>query len=1054
MTSCASRGSIVRYLASVALLGCAYFAAGKLGLLLAIPPGFASAFWPPAGIALASVLLFGNRLWPGITLGSLALTVSTASAVAPASLLAPFVIGIMIGLGAALQALAGTFLVRRFVALPNALADEWDVLKLLAFVGPASCLINATVAVTVLCLAGMLEWTQYPFTWCNWWAGDTLGAILLVPLAIVWQGSLARERRPLWISLPLIGLLGLMFAYSHLTQEQDIPADDQPWQAWLVLVAGLLIVASIEAFFLIVTGRAARIETLVAKRTRELADANEHLLRARDELEDRVRARTEALRISEERWRMMVESSPECIKLIAPDGCLIDINPAGLAMIGAIGKEPLLGRQVSDLVAPEDRERYRSFLGHICGGGQGSLEFDMYTMQGARRRMEIFAVPLRNPGDGVRMCLGITRDVTERRQAEERVRRSETRFRRLLEYAADAVFVLDAERRFVDVNQRACESLGYTRDELIGMYVSSIEIDLSGDVLRELRKQVDAGQTVTVEGRHRRKDGTSFPVEVRAGLVEAGDETLVLALVRDVSERVRAEQALRRSEERYRLLIENSLQGVAIIVDSRIQFASPRFADMFGYDDPAELIGRHREELTMAEYLPQLLQRTAACLQGESQPSFVQWEGVRKDGSTIWVESGATRIEWDGALAVLSFVLDVTQRKRLEEQLRQAQKLEAIGRLAGGVAHDFNNLLTVINSYSELLLDQSAVGSWDHEPIQEIRRAGERAASLTRQLLAFGRKQMLHPVPLDLNAHVADLGRMLKRLIGADIDFSVTLDPTLGRVLADPGQIEQVLVNLVVNARDAMPAGGKLIIQTRNVERMPESNENGDGNGGAVLLPRDYALLAVKDTGCGMDEATRMRVFEPFFTTKEVGKGTGLGLATVYGIVSQSGGYIEVESEPDAGTTFRVFLPRMADPVVVVPRIDDRLVSGGRETILLVEDEDAVRNLARTILLGLGYTVLTARNGREAIDVVSRYGPPALLVSDIIMPELNGRELADHLRTLHPDLPVLYCSGYSEDRGLVNCAAGSGFLPKPFTVAALARAVRELLDAQTAARLT
>jgi two-component system, cell cycle sensor histidine kinase and response regulator CckA len=384
--------------------------------------------------------------------------------------------------------------------------------------------------------------------------------------------------------------------------------------------------------------------------------------------------------------------------------------------------------------------------------------------------------------------------------------------------------------------------------------------------------------------------------------------------------------------------------------------------------------------------------------------------------------------------------------RRSEEQLRQAQKMEAVGLLAGGVAHDFNNLLTGILSYSDLLLQELRQGDPIRADVEQIRHAGQRAAALTRQLLAFSRRQVLQPKVFSLNAIVGDLDAMLRRVVGADISLETELDPALWYVLADPGQLEQVLVNLVVNARDAMPWGGRLHIRTANHHLDIDSPERANG-----VRPGDYVTLAVRDTGVGMDVPTQARIFEPFFTTKEAGKGTGLGLSTVYGIVEQSGGHIAVESAPGQGATFTIYLPRYVgtNEAAVSGRTDRRTLPGGNETLLLVEDEAAVRSSARRLLERHGYTVLEARHGADALRIVEEHAPDIdLVLTDLVMPEMGGRELVERLRARHPRLKVLYMSGYS-DKAITPdgiLPSGTGFVEKPFSVDQLMQRLREILD--------
>jgi hypothetical protein len=435
---------------------------------------------------------------------------------------------------------------------------------------------------------------------------------------------------------------------------------------------------------------------------------------------------------------------------------------------------------------------------------------------------------------------------------------------------------------------------------------------------------------------------------------------------------------------------------------------------------------------------------------GESQPTVGvgqrvrQWRHRLKDGRVVHVEIAEHDIEYGGRNAALAVLIDFTQRKLLEEQLRQSQKMEAVGMLAGGVAHDFNNLLTIINGYSQLLLTTLSAHDPNRSAVEQILKAGERAAALTRQLLTFSRRQALQPKVLDLNALVASLAVMLRRLIGEDIDLRLVMGPELGRVNADPGQLEQVIMNLAVNARDAMPRGGVLTIETANVEL----DESYTGRH-ITIQPGPFVLLAVSDNGVGMDAETRKHLFEPFFTTKGQGRGTGLGLSTVFGIVKQSGGSIDVYSEPGRGTSVKVYLPRIDQPAVLESEHETAAGQGGWETILLVEDDEMVRHLVRETLEREGYRILDAGDGAEARRIVENHsGQIHLLITDIIMPRQGGRELAADLAPLRPEMKVLYMSGYT-DQAVIHSGIVDGdtaFLQKPFMPVTLTRKVRELLE--------
>jgi two-component system, cell cycle sensor histidine kinase and response regulator CckA len=512
-------------------------------------------------------------------------------------------------------------------------------------------------------------------------------------------------------------------------------------------------------------------------------------------------------------------------------------------------------------------------------------------------------------------------------------------------------------------------------------------------------------------------------------------------------EQVAAElaSAKRESEDRFTKVFHASPVGIAITSESEARFidVNEAFLNMFGHAREAVVgrtsidIGLWRDPVDRTRLLERL--RTGAA-------SNVTTTLLTKDGRARDVLVSAELIEIAGKACVLSLVHDVTEAKLLEEQLRQAQKMEAVGRLAGGVAHDFNNLLTAMFGYADLLAEGLPAGSHGHENLEGIRRAAERAAALTRQLLAFSRQQVLAPVVLNANSLVEDLDKMLRRLIEEDVDLRLKVSPDTGNVRADPGQLEQVLMNLVVNARDAMPTGGKLLIETANAELTEQYTEMH-----RPVVAGPYVMLAVSDTGIGMDAETKARIFEPFFTTKEKGRGTGLGLSTVYGIVKQSGGYIWTYSEVGRGTTFKIYLPRVDAPAERVAAPREAMTLTGTETILLAEDDAMLRPLAKKVLQKLGYIVLDAGNPEEALAVArDRQGPIHLLVADVIMPGASGRELARRLAEAHPDTKVLYVSGYTDDaivhHGMLD--PGLAFLQKPFTPDALARKVRQVLDAK------
>jgi len=796
------------------LLAATYVVAGKIGLALAFVNPSATAVWPPTGIALAAVLIFGPRVWPGIFLGAFLMNETTAGTLTAS---------LVIAAGNTLEALLGGYLVNRFAGGRSAFTHGRNIFLFVLFAGFVSTSLSAAIGVTTLSSFAFGEWSAYWPTWLTWWLGDVAGVLVVAPALLFWHANpRVNWSQNRWIEAALLFILvAVIGSVIFVRSEYPLGFLCIPLCVWAASRFGQREAATVTCLLSLIAiwgsthglgtfgGQSPKDSLLILQAFMVTACivgftigaavsgqrfAEEQLHLAYQDLELRVRSGA-----SERRLQTIIDAEPACVKLVSSDGLLLDMNRAGLEMIGATTLSQVAGSPVTNLVHPSDRDRFAKMHRAASGGSPGRLEYRVIALNGDERWVESHFVPF------------------------------------------------------------------------------------------------------------------------------------------DVA--------------------------------------------------PADR---------------------------DTEP------------------------------AVLSVTNDVTERKHLEEQLRQGHRMEAVGLLAGGIAHDFNNLLTAIGGYTEFVMATLDESDSRHTDLLEVRKAAERAAILTRQLLAFGRRQVMRSTVLDLNVLVADVHKLLQRTIPEHITFMLDLSPVLDNVRADSSQLQQVLMNLAVNAADAMPQGGALRLATSTVDM-----DAAGARRRPPMTPGRYVRLVASDTGIGMSPETMARVFEPFFTTKQPGKGTGLGLATVYGIVKQSGGFIWLTSQPHQGTSVEIYLPAVQEPVESALPVSQQVEPiGGTETILLAEDDGGVRRLARDVLRKYGYHVLEARDGDDALSIAKQYdGVIHLLVTDVVMPGLSGRQLVGRLVQVYPDVKILYSSGYS-----ANVTGGAGLelalplLAKPYALAELLHKVRETLD--------
>jgi len=735
-------------------------------------------------------------------------------------------------------------------------------------------------------------------------------------------------------------------------------------------------------------------------------------------------------------------------------GTILWVNAAFTRMTGYSSAEAI-GQNARLLKSGEHpKVFYRELWATIASGKSWTGEMINRRKDGSVYIEEQTITPVLDSAGKPAYFIAVKQDRTLRRRAEDALRQSEERYRLLAENISDVIGLYDLGMNAVYVSPSVQQLRGYTPDEVMARPVTDQLAPGSRDLaMRVFREEMemerggrgDPARSRTLEFEVLCKDGTTAWTESKLTAVRdsSGSLTGFIMVSRDITERKRVEETLRDTSQTLRTLIDASVLAIVVLDrEGRVTLWNKAATRLFGWS-AQEVLGQPLPTIPedkRAEF------EEARSRSQAGEDVVYETQRRRRDGSLVDVlRSSAAIFDAQGELAgSMGIFVDITERKQLEEQLRQAVKMEGIGRLAGGIAHDFNNLLTVIGGRSYILLSQLPAGHAMRRDLLLIQQTGDRAAALTRQLLAFSRKQTLTPAVIDLNETVSGMRTLLERVLGEDVELIMDLDPSLGHVTADPGQLEQVIINMAVNARDAMPEGGQLTLETRHVDVDPTYARQR-----VEMAPGPYEVVSISDTGVGMDAATVARVFEPFFTTKAVGKGTGLGLATAYGIIKQSGGHVTVSSEPGRGTTFRIYLPRTMASESAPVAVEETAARRGTEVALLAEDDANLRALTRDILASEGYTVLESADVEDALRMAERQdGTIHLLLTDVVMPHMSGRALAEAVKRFRPDIRVLYMSGYTDDaivhHGVLD--PGTALLQKPFTPAALARKVREVLD--------
>ncbi len=768
----------------------------------------------------------------------------------------------------------------------------------------------------------------------------------------------------------------------------------------------------------------------------------------------------EALKKSEALLRSIVSASPLGIVLETVGRVIVWANDAMARCSGYSSKELEEGSARIFYASDEEFARVGELVRtEVAHGGIGVTETKFLRKDGQIRDIQLTAAPV-DAEDVSASIVFVVADITERKHAEEELQKAHRRLSDIIDFLPDATFVIDRDKRVVAWNKAIEEMTGVKAEEMLGkgdyayavpLYGEPrpIAIDLVLEANEEMEKSYDhvqrEGSKLSMEvyvpkiyrGKGAYLSGTTSPLFDREGNVVGAIES-----IRDTTGQKRIEKALQESEERYRVAIESSNDGIALLRGGSHVYVNRKFLEIFGYGSLEEVIGKTHRLTVHPDDLERVVSYNHRRQMGEAVPDCYEFKGLRKNGETVYIEASAALTTYQGEPVSLAFLRDVTERKSLQVQLLQAQKMEAIGTLAGGVAHDFNNILMALMGYANLLQMKMGQNDPSRVYVDQILVSTAKAANITQSLLAFGRKQIMEMKPHKISTIVRDVEKLLQRLMPEDIELAIRLgDDAIVR--ADMTQIDQVLINLATNARDAMPKGGKLTIETGRVV-IDEEFMRTYGYG----KPDAYALIMITDTGIGMDEKTREKIFEPFFTTKEIGKGTGLGLSIVYGIIKQHNGYINVSSRTGEGSTFLIYLPEVREK----PREARSVVreaKGGSETLLLAEDNADIRAVMSGILKMSGYTVMSAVNGRDAVEKFREHKDEIhLIILDVVMPEKNGKEAYEEMRAIRHDIKALFMSGYTADvvldKGVFDKALD--YIAKPIAPNELLHKVRNILD--------